>query len=195
MNILNTLLANKAIMIVCYVFDAVLIVGAIALFIWYYSKSAKAQTKETAIQTDMFDQVAEKIDDETYVLKEETAPVYEEPQKPSGPRDNLVEHFSNQITQISEEQANTLKSNTVIVNHQVERAPERRRETISNFVGSSVNKTREVSPKETHNVGVNAFQDSTNFLNTIKVATETPTKKAATKPASTAKKSTTKTTK
>lgn len=186
MNILNLLSASQAITIICYVVDIILILGAIALFVWYYVKSAKAQTRTPEQEKEQLEKTAEKIDDDTYVLKETPVVEPQQPQKQE-PKDNLVEHFSNQISEISGEQSNALKSKTVIVNHKVEKSAPKttvKKEDVSGVVVvGGVNKAK-ADPKKAQNVGVNAYKDSTNFFNTIKDATVEPAKAAKTTSAS-----------
>lgn len=195
MNILNLLSAGQAITIICYVIDAILILGAVGLFVWYYVKSAKAQAKSPEQQKEQLEQTAEKIDDDTYILKE--TPVVVETQQPQKqePKDNLVEHFSNQITEISGEQSYALKSTAVIVNHRVEKAAPKtnvkKEDSASVVVVGGVNKAK-ADPKTAQNVGVNAYKNSTNFFNTIKDATTESSKKAAAPKKTTAKKTTSK---
>ena len=166
MEILKSLLCEtSAAMIVCYVLDAVLIVAAIALFVWYYAKnSRKGSAKNNAPKTDV-----EKINEDTYVISGEA----EETVEPEiVQKDNAVEHFSNQLAGINEPVSTELKSTAVIVNHEVEAHIKKpvKKEEISNYVmidGIKKQKTDHEKEKS-FNRGTDAFKNATNFLNTIK---------------------------
>lgn len=167
MNLIKSFLCAEAVMIVCYVLDALLILGAVALFLWYYIKNTKS--KKTSSKNNLGNN-AQKVDDDTYLLSnDQNQQVYEEP---ALPKDNAVEHFVNQIADINEESNNELTSNAVIVNHEVEPAVKKipKKDEIQNYVVIG-GKKKELSEDEkvtTFNRGSNAFKNSTNFLNTIK---------------------------
>ena len=180
MEILKSLLCEaNAVMIACYVLDVVLILGAIIFFIWYFAKNSK---KNVAGQTKTPDEV-EKINDDTYVISGENAATEEVEYEPVR-QDNVVEHFSNQLTDIYEPHASELKSTAVIVNHEVEQPVKKivKKDEISNYVmidGVKKEKT-EHDIEKSFNRGSNAFKNSTNFLNTIKeVAVEEKKEPAA----------------
>ena len=46
MNTLKNLVCANGFMIFCYVFDAILILAAISLFVWYYFKSSKMKSEQ-----------------------------------------------------------------------------------------------------------------------------------------------------
>ena len=109
---IKSLLASVSpIMIVCYVFDVILILAAIGLFVWYYVKSSKNKGTQTK-SSGYTDENIEKINDDTYVIASDEEPRVEEYVQ----KDNAVEHFVNQITDINEEVNNELTSNAVVVN-------------------------------------------------------------------------------
>ena len=186
MEILKSLLcgSNTAV-IICYVLDVLLILGAAALFIVYFLKNSKKKSENKTIMPED----VEKINDDTYVIPVEK-PVseevkIEEPVK----KDNAVEHFSNQLTNINEPYSSELKSSAVVVKHEVEQPVKKivKKDEISNFVmidGVKKEKT-ESEVEKSFNRGSNAYKNATNFLNTIKeVAVEEK------KPAPTTKKTT-----
>ncbi|MBR7172793.1 MAG: hypothetical protein IKD36_03285 [Clostridia bacterium] len=184
----NYLCAANGVMIFCYILDVILILAAIGLFVWYSMKNSRtaqgSKKKADPAQTDV-----EKINDDTYVIAkdEEVEPVVEEPIQ----QDNAVEHFSNQLAGINEPVASELKSTAVIVNHEVEQPVKKvvKKEEINNFVMiDGVKKEKTESEKEqSFNRGTNAFKNSTNFLNTIKEASNEEEKKTA-QPKKTTKK-------
>lgn len=187
---IKSLLGANAVMIFCYVLDVVLILAAIGLFIWYYVKNSKkngtAKKRSNKLTSDV-----EKINDDTYVLQkeEEYEAIVEEPVQ----QDNAVEHFSNQLAGINEPVSNELKSTAVIVNHEVEQHTKKivKKEEIDNFVmidGVKKEKT-DTEKEQSFNRGSNAFKNSTNFLNSIKEASNVEENKKA---AATAKKTSTK---
>jgi hypothetical protein len=107
--------------------------------------------------------------------------------------DNAVLHFVNQITDINEEANTELNSSAVIVNHEVEQHTKKivKKEEIDNFVmidGVKKEKT-DTEKEQSFNRGSNAFKNSTNFLNSIKEASNVEENQKA---AATAKKTTTK---
>lgn len=167
MNILKSILCeSNGIMIFCYVLDVVLLVAALTLFIVYNVKSSKSRQKKSNYHPSQ--ESIEKINDDTYVIEADS----EEEQLEPVQRDNAVEHFVNQISDINEPTTNELKSNAVIVNHQVE-APVKKlvkKEEIENFVMIDGVKKVKTEPERIKavNRGTNAFHNSTNFLNTIK---------------------------
>lgn len=181
----SLLAAVNPIMIVCYVFDVILILAAIGLFVWYYIKSSNKNKGKKSSETNISDENIEKINDDTYVIAsdEEANAVEEYVQK-----DNAVEHFVNQISDFNEEANNELTSNAILVKHEVEqpikKAP--RKDEIANYVMIGGVKKEKTEPEKqtTFNRGSDAFKNSTNFLNIIKGQQSdiTPAKPAA-KPA------------
>lgn len=174
----------NGVMIFCYILDVVLILAAIGLFLWYYLKTSKAQNKN-GVKKDANQSDVEKINDDTYVLPSEEVVAVEEIDEEPVQKDNAVEHFANQIAGISEPHTNELKSSAVIVNHEVEQPVKKivKKEEIQNYVmvdGVKKEKT-ESEKKQAFNRGSNAFQNSTNFLNTIKEVSndDSATKKTA----------------
>lgn len=164
---LKSLLASaNSFMIFCFIFDAVLILGAIGLFVWYYIKKSKVDKPK---QNKPLDENIEKINDDTYVIAND------EPQQEAvevAPRDNAVEHFVNQISDINEEVNNELNSNAIVVKHEVEQPIKKlpKKDEIQNYVMvSGVKKEKTETEKiATQNRGSDAFKNSTNFLNLIK---------------------------
>lgn len=185
----NLICETNAVMIACYVLDVVLILSAIIFFIWYFAKNSK---KNVVAQTKSPEDV-EKINDDTYIIAKDESEVQEVPAEPVR-QDNVIEHFSNQLTDINEPQTSELKSAAVIVNHEVERPVKKivKKDEISNYVmidGVKKEKT-ENDIEKSFNRGSNAFKNSTNFLNTIKEVSNKeaksdtsvkPTKKTTTK--------------
>lgn len=164
---INNFLCTSAIMIVCYVVDILLVLGAIGLFVWYYVKTSRANKPARPI-----DENAEKINDDTYVIPtaESYVAVEEEPAK----ADNVVEHFVNQISGINEAANTELNENAIVVKHEVEPAVKKvpKKDEIQNYVmvgGVKKEKTEE-QIMATHNRGSKAFQNSTDFLNRLKEA-------------------------
>ena len=168
MEILKSLLCESSVaMIFCFVLDAVLIVAAIALFVWYYIKNSKRKTVQGDTRSSQKD--VEKINEDTYVISGEA----EQDVEPEViQKDNAVEHFSNQLAGINEPVSTELKSTAVIVNHEVEAHIKKpvKKEEISNYVMiDGVKKQKTDHEKEkSFNRGTDAFKNSTNFLNTIK---------------------------
>ena len=170
MGTLKSLICSaNAIMIVCYVLDIILIWAAIGLFVWYYVKTSKKNAAK--FKDDLSRNTGiEKVNDDTYILPTDESDV----QMVSEPvaRDNAVEHFVNQITDINEEVNSELTSNAVIVNHEVEQHIKKpvKKEEIENFVvvGGVKKEQTEAQKKANLNTGSNAFKNATNFLNTIK---------------------------
>lgn len=184
---LNSLIcASNGFMIFCFVFDAILILGAIGLFVWYYIKSSKNKQSER----NTLNEGVEKINDDTYVIASDEA--LAEPVEVA-PRDNAVEHFANQISGINEEVNNELNSTAVVVTHEVERPVKKvpKKDEIQNYVMvGGVKKEKTESEKvASHNRGTDAFKNSTNFLNIIKEEQNTAAEKKST---ATTKKKTTK---
>lgn len=167
MNLLKSLICSQAVMIVCYVIDGLLILGALGLFLWYYLKNTK-KTSETKTKDRNIGRNIEKLDDDTYVLNQEIQEVPEVEIK----SDNAVEHFVNQISDINEETNNENSYAAIVVKHEVEPAVKKvpRKDEIQNYVmigGVKKEKTEE-EKVTSFNRGTNAFKNSTNFLNTIK---------------------------
>ena len=186
-------------LIAIIVLDIVLILAVVGLLIWYNLRKKKTGTDVQRVE----DRV-ERVDGEV-ALPEET-PV-EEPRVYED--DNAVLHFVNQITDVNKAANDELNSSTVIVNHEVEQHTKKAvdKQAINNFVEVSGEKKTLTAEEKvaTFNRGTNAFQNATNFVNTIKteqtIVEEKPAapkaapKAAATKkPAAktTAKKTTTK---
>lgn len=186
MDILKSLLADagNGIMIFCFVLDAILVLVAIGLFVWYYLKTAKVSTNKKPKKTRSYGTDVEKINDDTYVINTETD---EEQVAEPVEQDNAVEHFINQISDFNEEADQELKETAVIVNHPVEQPVKKivNKEEIQNFVKvDGVHKTKTGDEKQkTFNRGSNAYNNSTNFFNSIKEA-------AKEEPKTTTKKST-----
>ncbi len=161
---LNSLIcASNAFMIFCFVFDAVLILGAIGLFVWYLVKSSKNKYPEVKS-----DDGIEKINDDTYVI---AAEMIEEPVEVVN-NDNAVEHFANQISGINEAVNNEHSSTAVVVTHEVERPVKKvpKKDEIKNYVmidGVKKEKTED-ERIASQNRGTDAFKNSSNFLNIIK---------------------------
>lgn len=181
--------AANGVMIACYILDVILIIAAISLFVWYSVKNSRRVPKARKNPEQTTSDV-EKINDDTYVIAkdEEYEPVVEEPVQ----QDNAVEHFSNQLAGINEPVATELKSTAVIVNHEVEQHVKKvvKKEEINNFVmidGVKKEKT-ESEIEQSFNRGTNAFKNSTNFLNTIKEASNEEEKKVAQPKKTTTKK-------
>ena len=165
MNLLKSLVCSNAVMIVCYVIDGLLILGALGLFLWYYIKNSK---KGTAQKDRNLGKNIEKVDDDTYVLAQEIEEVPEIEVK----SDNAVEHFVNQISDINEETNNEHSSSAIVVKHEVEPAVKKvpRKDEIQNYVmiGGVKKEKTEQEKVTTFNRGSDAFKNATNFLNTIK---------------------------
>jgi len=165
MNLLKSLVCSNAVMIVCYVIDGLLILGALGLFLWYYIKNSK---KGTAQKDRDLGKNIEKVDDDTYVLAQEIEEVPEVEVK----TDNAVEHFVNQITDINEATNNEHSSSAIVVKHEVEPAVKKipRKDEIQNYVmiGGVKKEKTEQEKVTSFNRGSDAFKNATNFLNTIK---------------------------
>lgn len=165
MNLLKSLVCSNAVMIVCYVIDGLLILGALGLFLWYYIKNSK---KGTAQKDRDLGKNIEKVDDDTYVLAQEIEEVPEVEVK----SDNIVEHFVNQITDINEAANNEHSSSAIVVKHEVEPAVKKipRKDEIQNYVmiGGVKKEKTEQEKVTSFNRGSDAFKNATNFLNTIK---------------------------
>ena len=165
MNLLKSLVCSQAVMIVCYVIDGLLILGAFGLFLWYYLKNAK---KGTTQKNKNLGKNIEKVDDDTYVLAQE----FEEVPEVEIKSDNAVEHFVNQISDINEETNNEHSSSAIVVKHEVEPAVKKipRKDEIQNYVmiGGVKKEKTEQEKVTTFNRGSDAFKNATNFLNTIK---------------------------
>lgn len=169
---LKNLICANGVMIACYVIDALLILGAVGLFLWYYLKNAKTKkpnnrtNENEQAQTSLNDGI-EKINDDTYVVANEEQEIV--PQEPII-RDNAIEHFANQITDINEESNSELNANAVVVNHEVEQPVKKipKKDEIENFVMIGGVKKPKAEKDATLNRGTNAFKNSTNFLNAIK---------------------------
>ncbi len=171
MNMIKSLLCEaNAVMIVCYVLDVILILGAIGLFVWYSVKSSKKQKAQNIKNEEKATNDVEKINDDTYVLQNDLEVPEEEPEFVQ--QDNAIEHFANQITGINEPTSTELKSTAVIVSHEVEQPVKKivKKEEIQNYVmldGVKKEKTEHERVKSL-NRGTDAFKNSTNFLNSIK---------------------------
>ena len=174
--------ASDGFMIFVFVLDALLILGAIGLFILYYLKTATKNKKDA--QPTQRDENIEKINDDTYVIA--TDEVQQEPVEVAQ-KDNAVEHFVNQISDINEQANNELTENTIVVKHEVEQPVKKlpRKDEIQNYVMiDGVKKEKTESERlASHNRGSDAFKNSTNFLNLIKeeqVEYSSPEKKKTT---------------
>lgn len=191
MNLLKSLVCSQAVMIVCYVIDGLLILGALGLFLWYYLKNAK---KGTTQKDKNLGKNIEKVDDDTYVLAQEVEEVPEVEIK----TDNVVEHFVNQISDINEATNYEHSSSAVVVRHEVEPAVKKvpRKDEIQNYVmiGGVKKEKTEQEKVTTFNRGTDSFKNATNFLNTIKSEQTEKVKTEKIKPAAktTTKKTTTK---
>lgn len=174
MSVLNNMICANGLMIGVYVFDAILILTAIGLSVWFYKKYGKSRSNGYQNQRQQTN--VERIDDDTYVINPESdlvpEMIDEYEQVPEQPQTNVVEKFATQITEINEPLTNELKSNTVVMNKPVEVAEKKivKKEEIENFVMlDGVKKTlTEPEKQKTFNRGANAFTNSTNFLNSIK---------------------------
>ena len=188
MDILKSLIASDAVMIFCFALDAVLILAAVVLFIWYFVKTSKSSNAKQSKKDKNLGNGVEKINDDTYVIAGEPEEV--EPEVVE--QDNAVEHFVNQIASVDEDIDQELKDSAVIVNHPVEQATRKivKKEEIQNFVKvDGVHKTQTSEEKrKSFNRGSNAYDNSTNFFNTIKAASATEAKKPAAKKTTTTKK-------
>lgn len=193
MEMIKSLLCeSNAIMIACYVLDVILILGAITFFIWYFVKNSK---KNVASETKPVEDV-EKINDDTYVIAKDEEVSADgtttaiEPVK----QDNAVEHFANQLSDINEPQTNEMKSSAVIVNHEVEQPVKKivKKDEINNFVMiDGVKKEKsENEIEKSFNRGSDAYKNSSNFLNAIKVASNEESKPEAPKTPTTVRKTT-----
>ena len=117
MEIIKRLLCGSNVaVIICYIFDVLLILGAAALFIVYYIKNSKKKAEKKEVVPEE----VEKINDDTYVIPAEKVETEEVKVEELVKRDNAVEHFSNQLTNINEPYSSELKSNAVVVKHEVE---------------------------------------------------------------------------
>ena len=167
---LNLVCANNTFMIAFFVFDAVLILAAIGLVAWYYIKTKNANPKSTSKrERPIKASDVEKIDDDTYVIATD-----EQPAEPvvEIQKDNAVEHFVNQISDINEETNNEHSSNAIVVKHEVEQPVKKipKKDEIHNYVmvGGVKKEKTETEKIATQNRGTDAFKNSTNFLNIIK---------------------------
>ena len=191
MNLLKSLVCSQAVMIVCYVIDGLLILGALGLFLWYYLKNAK---KNPSSKQKNLGNNIEKLDDDTYVLSQEVEEVPEVEVK----SDNAVEHFVNQISDINEAANYEHSSSAIVVKHEVEPAVKKvpRKDEIQNYVmiGGVKKEKTEQEKVTSFNRGSDAFKNATNFLNTIKSEQTEKVQVEKVKPApkSTAAKTTTK---
>ena len=111
-NLKSLLCESNIAMIICFVVDAILILAAIALFMWYFVKNARKQSNKVKSTTEI-----EQINDDTYIIAKDEE---EQAEEVVYKADNAVEHFSNQLAGINEPVTNELKSTAVIVNHEVE---------------------------------------------------------------------------
>lgn len=187
MEILKSLIASNGLMIFLYVLDAVLVLAAIGLFIWYTVKSKNPNGAKKKKSTKV-DGSATKIDDDTYLLEGEA----EEQVEPEiVEQDNAVEHFVNQISDFGEDLDQEMKDSAVIVNHPVEQPVKKivKKEEIQNYVKvDGVHKTKTGEEKQrSFNRGSNAYMNSTNFFKTIKEE-QTESKKPAAAKKTAAKK-------
>ena len=113
-------------------------------------------------------------------------------------KDNVVEHFVNQISDINEDASNELSSNAIVVKHEAEQPVKKvpKKDEIHNYVmvGGVKKEKTETEKIATQNRGTDAFKNSTNFLNLIKEEQKefsVPNKAPAATKASAAKKTTT----
>lgn len=193
MELIKSLLGGVSVgVIICYVLDVILIIGAIVLLsLGYFKKGAKNKKsvkKEKSVKKDkqIVAENVERIDEDTYVIPaEEQAVEVEEVEQPIK-RDNAVEHFSKQLFDINEPHATEMKTAAVIVNHEVEQPTKKivKKEEINNYVmidGVKKSKTA-AEAKKSFNRGSKAFDNSTKFLNTIKeISNEEDSKKTTKK--------------
>lgn len=166
---INSFLGASAFLIVCYVVDILLVVAAIGLFVWYYVKTSK-QKNPVQPHTHV-DETAEKINDDTYVISAE--PVAQ-PEPEPVKKDNVVEHFVNQISVINDAANAEASESAIVVKHEVEQPVKKipKKDEIQNYVmvgGVKKEKTEE-EILATHNRGSNAFQNSSDFLTRLKEA-------------------------
>ena len=169
---LNNLVSANVFMVAFFIFDAVLILAAIGLLVWYFMKSKNGNQNSSTVKTKYTsnNEGVAKIDDDTYVLANDE-PVVEEPAEPIQ-KDNVVEHFVNQISDINEDASNELSSNAIVVKHEVEQPVKKvpKKDEIHNYVmvGGVKKEKTETEKIATQNRGTDAFKNSTNFLNLIK---------------------------
>lgn len=166
---INSFLGTSAFLIVCYVVDILLVVAAIGLFVWYYVKTSKQ--KNPVQPNTHVDEAAEKINDDTYVISAE--PVAQ-PEPEPVKKDNVVEHFVNQISVINDAANAEASESAIVVKHEVEQPVKKipKKDEIQNYVmvgGVKKEKTEE-EILATHNRGSNAFQNSSDFLTRLKEA-------------------------
>ena len=161
--------ATDGLMIAFFIFDALLILAMIGLCAWYFVKSSKAKQPKVD-KKPKFDDNVEKINDDTYVIASDEVQL--EPVEEPVQKDNAVEHFVNQISDINEQANNELNVNAVVVNHEVEQPVKKipKKDEIQNYVMIGGVKKEKTEPEKlaTHNRGTDAFKNSTNFLNLIK---------------------------
>lgn len=170
--------------VVSYIIDVILIIIAIVWLVSYFVKMSKHK-KETADELsedekNILQNNVEKIDADTYVIESEPKTAYENPldekQKDSSPviKDNVVEHFSNQLNDIN---------NDITDNNLSKTAPEmfekksNKEEIYGNFV--EVDGVRTSTKKANSGIkrGTNAYVDTENLINTIKEETAVNEKK------------------
>lgn len=167
---INSLLCQNVVMITFYVFDVILILCAIGIAVWFYLKYVKPQKAIKEQEKEL--QSVEKIDDDTYIIETNVEQNEVVDESEVQPKSNRVEHFVNQITEINEPSTSELKSNTVVINKQVEKPAKKqvKKEEIENFVIIDGVKKEKTEPEKIKSVnrGTNAFKNSTNFLNSIK---------------------------
>ena len=146
---------------VLLVVDALFILAAVGLFVWYFVRHRQKNEVPRSANKPI-----SKVDDETYVIENDDVPVAEPAVYED---DNEVVHFVNQITDINEEANTEFNTNSVVVNHEVEQPAPKivSKDEIENFVMIDGQKKSKVETSKTVNRGTNAFQNATDFLNTI----------------------------
>ena len=185
MEIIKSLLCGSNVgVIICYILDVLLILGAAALFINYFIKNSKKKAEKDEKKVVVPEEV-EKIDDDTYVIPAENIEPEEVKIEEPVKRDNAVEHFTNQLLDINEPYSSEWKSSAIVVKHEVEQPVKKivKKDEINNYVmidGVKKEKTKK-EINASFNRGSNAFKDSTNFLNTIKEVSDSESEKNSTK--------------
>jgi len=178
--------------VVSYVVDVILIIIGIVWLATYFVKSSKKHKENVQLNEDeqnILQNNVEKINDDTYVIN--TEPVYEDPME-SRPvqtpivKDNMVEHFTKQLTDLNEDSSNETKSNAVVETHSVEKHIEKKpkKEEINNFVEIDGVKNPKSKTKTPSNRGVKGYTSTENLIKTLKEETainEKPGKQKKTK--------------
>ena len=193
MNILkNFMCQTDTWTVVSYVVDVILIIIGIVWLATYFVKSSKKHKENVQLNEDeqnILQNNVEKINDDTYVIN--TEPVYEDPME-SRPvqtpivKDNMVEHFTKQLTDLNEDSSNETKSNAVVETHSVEKHIEKKpkKEEINNFVEIDGVKNQKSKTKIPSNRGVKGYTSTENLIKTLKEETainEKPGKQKKTK--------------